>query len=125
MAKQSDKGRLKDKMDKLLQQINVPLNPVCIVCGAPTNEMHHYVEKKKSLFLRWDKRNLVPVCRDCHCRHHFSGDPRIVQQILKVKGNDWADEIERERRLFFKDSMGNLQSIYEKLKLEYNQLYED
>ena len=118
----TDKGRLKDKMDKLLQQINVPLNPKCIVCGAPTSEMHHYIEKKKSLFLRWDKRNIVPLCRNCHCRHHFSGDPRIVQQILRVKGNKWADELEQDRRVIFRDSMGNLQTIYERLKDEYNSI---
>lgn len=109
-------------MDKLLQQINVPLNPKCIVCGAPTSEMHHYIEKSKSLYLRWDKRNLVPLCRSCHMRHHFSGDPRIVQQILRVKGNEWADEIELERRVMFKDTMGNLQTIYEQLKDEYNNI---
>lgn len=107
---------LKDKMDRLLQKIQVPRNPKCIVCGEPTSEMHHYIEKKKSLYLRWDERNLVPLCRPCHCKHHFSGDPRIVQTILQVKGNAWADELELDRRKLFKDNLGNLNEIYDELK---------
>jgi len=55
-------------------------------------------------------------------RHHYSGDPRIVQEILRVKGNAWADELELDRRKLFKDNLGNLNEIYDALQNELNML---
>jgi len=110
------KSTLKNKLDRLIQEIYVPLNPKCLVCGNPTSEMHHYIQKTSSLYLRWDKRNLIPLCRSCHCKHHITGDPRIIQEVLRIKGNEWADELEKDRRIIFKDTISNLTDILNKLE---------
>ena len=106
---------LKKKLDILVQQVYVALNPFCLVCGAPTNCMHHYIPKSQSLWLRWDNRNLIPICSHCHCLHHQSGDPRIHQEIIRKKGHKWADMLEAERRIILKVNMANLQVVYDEL----------
>lgn len=108
------KTRLKRKLDRLIQDKLVKENPNCLVCGEQTSEMHHYIQKSQSLKLRWDTRNLISLCKSCHCRWHRSGDPRIHQEILRKKGHAWADELERDRRKIFKNTLTNLREELEK-----------
>lgn len=107
---------LKKKLDRLLQLKHVPLNPKCLVCGDRTSEMHHYIKKSHSNNLRYDKNNIVPLCKVCHCKHHISGDPRIHQVILKKKGHAWAEKLEEKRRVIFKDTLANLEGIRKELE---------
>ena len=114
--KQSKKQKLKKKLDKLAQEIFVALNPECLICSNKTSAGHHYIQKSQSLYLRWDFRNYIPLCMPCHARHHKSGDPVIHQTILKHKGHEWADELQRDRRIFFKDTIGNLEEKLEEMQ---------
>ena len=95
-------GALEKKADKLLQQHYVPINPNCIVCGGMTSEMHHVIYKSQSNALRYFSGNLVPLCKKCHCRHHLSGDPNILATIIKVKGQDWFDDLQARRHTITK-----------------------
>jgi len=106
---------LKKKCDRLLQQKYVLLNPFCLVCSAPTSEMHHYIPKSRSNNLRYDDMNLIPLCRECHCKIHQENDPRINQEIIRKKGHEWADIIEENRRVICKLNLGTLQFIEETL----------
>jgi 5-methylcytosine-specific restriction endonuclease McrA len=83
--------------DKLLQSKLTPENPQCIVCGGQTSCMHHVVFKSQSNALRYNPLNLVGLCSKCHTRLHFSGDPAILGTIIKVKGIDWFDELQKIR----------------------------
>lgn len=58
-------------------------------------------------------KNLVPVCRSCHYKIHNAQDPNPTVEILKKKGMAWADDLERERRIIFKKSLGNLEKLWE------------
>lgn len=104
---------LKKKLDRLIQEKYVPINPRCLVCGEKTNCMHHFIQKSQSLFLRWDVRNLVPLCSKCHCKHHVTGDPAIVESIIFQKGFAWFDELERDRRKVFKVNVAILKEMIE------------
>ena len=109
--------RLKEKLDELIQKRYVPLNPRCYVCNAPTSEMHHFIQKSQSLFLRWDGRNLIPLCKKCHCKHHRSGDPAIVETIIRKKGFKWFDELEADRRKYYKVNIGILEAMIDEFNL--------
>lgn len=113
--KLNKKQSLKKKLDKLVQEKGMQMCKVCLVCGGVASCRHHYIQKSQSLNLRWDFRNLVPICSHCHTVHHKSGDPRIHQIILKKKGHKWADELQADRRIVFKDSVSNLEAKVEEL----------
>lgn len=109
------KTRLKKKMDKMVQRICVSNNPICFVCGKPTKECHHYIPKSQSLNLRYDFRNLIPLCKSCHFRHH-KGDPQVHKVILEKKGFEWHEALQRDRRKIFKNTLGNLKEVKERLE---------
>ena len=111
VSTQKKKSRLKKKLDLEFQIRYTALNPFCLVCGEPTSCMHHYIFKSQSSFLRYDVRNLIPICSRCHTLLHKCGDPRINQEIIRIKGHDWADELERDRRKPFNDTLSNLQEM--------------
>lgn len=94
--------RLRDKADRLLQLRYVKLNPICYVCGKPTQVMHHYVYKSHSNNLRYDPDNLISLCNSCHFKHHWVGDSRIVATILRKKGFEWERNLNIKRYIIIK-----------------------
>jgi len=102
---------LKKKLDRMLQEKYVYLNPFCLVCNNLTSEMHHYIPKSRSNKLRYDDKNLIPLCRVCHCKIHQEGDPRVNQIIIKKKGHEWADMLEEIRRVYCKLNLTTLKEI--------------
>jgi len=90
---------LRRKADRLFQIAFVKDNPYCLICGHPTSCGHHYIPKSRSNNLRYDISNLVPLCRSCHFKHHFAGDPHIVEVILQKRGQEWADDLNERRRI--------------------------
>ena len=87
------KQNYRKRADALIQLIGVANNSTCLVCGNRCEVMHHYIKKSQSTKLRYCWDNLVPLCNSCHCKHHVTGDPRIVEIILQKKGQAWADNL--------------------------------
>jgi len=113
--KKDKRTQLKRDLDKLVQEIYVRKYPYCLVCGGKTSEMHHFISRGGSLFLRYDERNLIPLCARCHCSHHC-GNVTIRATILKKKGQKWLESIYRDRRKLMKNTLENLRSIEGKLR---------
>lgn len=107
---------LRTKADKLLQSKRVLLNPSCFVCGGTTSEMHHFVPKGRSNNLRYYEKNLIPLCRSCHARHHLSGDPEIHAKILFKMGEKWFDDLQVRRRIICKLNVGYLEEVIKRLE---------
>ncbi len=97
-AKKGTEGWWRSRADDLMQDIERTMYDRCLVCGGPNEVGHHYQTKQSSSYLRYDFRNLVPLCNSCHFKHHIMFDPYIVKTIINKKGKSWADEIERDRR---------------------------
>ena len=106
---------LEKKADCLLQIKFKEKNNICIVCGQQSSCGHHVVFKSQSNALRYSINNLVPLCAKCHTRLHFSGDPAILGTIIKVKGLDWFDQLQKERHKICKHTKEYLENIIEKL----------
>ena len=104
------------KANALLQKVYVPLNPKCLLCGNPTNCMHHFVYKSQSNNLKYDAKNLVPLCSRCHSRYHLSGDPMIHANIVLIKGRKWVKDLESRRRIIFKMNKTNLTEVIKNLE---------
>jgi hypothetical protein len=97
-AKSHTEGWWRGHADDLMQDCERKLYLKCLVCGGPNQVGHHYQTKQTSSFLRYDWRNIIPLCFSCHFKHHKQADPYIAATIIRVKGQAWAEEIERDRR---------------------------
>ena len=53
--------------------------------------MHHHVPKSRSSFLRYDGKNLVPLCGGDHFKHH-NGDPSVSFKYRKTLDEDYLME---------------------------------
>ena len=106
---------LRRKADRLYQQVGMKDNPPCLICDKPASCLHHYIPKSQSANLRYDKKNGVPICMGCHLKHHLSGDPYIMETILKKRGQAWADDLQARRRIIRKFNKGYLRGVIEEL----------
>jgi 5-methylcytosine-specific restriction endonuclease McrA len=93
-----------DRADRALQDYYRALHLKCEVCGAPADLMHHFIEKSRSNYLRFNEINLVPLCKKCHFKHHNTGDTTIHAIIIQKRGQKWLKkiiELSRIKRLPF------------------------
>ena len=69
----------------------------CFVCGHPyidQLECHHIVRRSHRV-LRWDWRNGVPLCKDCHKFGHTNQGRRAIETKLGKAHMDYLDKYER------------------------------
>ncbi len=85
--------KLKRKSLKSLQDYYRRKKLKCFVCQSKADVMHHFIPQSQSAFLRYDERNLIPLCNSCHFRHHCTSDPTIHGIIQIKKGEMWFLEI--------------------------------
>jgi len=115
---------LRNKCDRELQELGRIVYKKCLVCGNPMQVLHHFVTKGCSSALRYDWQNCIPLCHGCHSRHHQANDPRIHGTIMKIKGEEWYDELEWKRcnlkvlpsQKYYNNIMKNLQLAKEENK---------
>jgi 5-methylcytosine-specific restriction endonuclease McrA len=58
---------IENKLDKMFQELS--RNKLCAICGKPAQAIHHIVSRTHK-GLRWDKKNALPVCIECHRKIH-------------------------------------------------------
>ena len=105
--------RLRNKADKLYQQVGLALNPRCECCGHPAQCIHHFFTKASSSYLRYDRANGIPICQKCHLKLHKRQDPSMIAAILNKRGQEWFDDLDRKRGTITKFTVGYLKSIIE------------
>lgn len=54
-------------LDRLYPQLSY--GRLCYACGKPASQMHHIIGRSNKI-LRWDYRNIIPVCSYCHQLMH-------------------------------------------------------
>ena len=113
MKKLPSLKRLRNKADALLQQKNHELHKKCEACGGPNQVGHHWIEKSRSSFLRYNLENIIPLCNSCHSKIHnvfgnnIVGGLNIAETIIKKRGQEW------------KERMDKLQPTYQKVDRLY------
>jgi len=117
MIKDSGKieAKLTRKADRLLQQKYT--QGLCESCQERMAICcHHYIYKSQSKFLRYSPSNLVPICAECHTRHHKSGDSQIMSRVIARRGIEWEQELQRQRRTPQKFTIEYLEEQISKLE---------
>jgi len=107
---------LRNKCDRALQEAVRQVYDSCLVCGGELSCGHHYWPKSMSNTLRYDWENIIPLCAGCHLQHH-SGNPDIHEQVLRIKGQKWMNDLKGKRLKITKVSKGYYQKVLENLKL--------
>lgn len=115
----TDRRRWQLKADKAMQDWGRRTFTKCLVCGKPMACLHHYHTKASSSALRYDERNLIPICNGCHMQHHM-GNATIHNTINKLKGNYWVNDLERRKHDHIKTNIEYYKSIIEKYAEENN-----
>jgi hypothetical protein len=93
----------------------------CIFCGQnDQTTFHHYIPKSRSLVLRFDIENGVPMCNAReHSKIHHYGTPDEVREmcehIRKVRGKKWCDYIDAQKKSTQKNTITFLEEQLEKL----------
>ena len=116
MRKRSKNKALLDKADRALQDYYRTKKLKCESCGKLSNLVHHFIEKSRCNFLRFNDKNLIPLCSKCHSLHHCFGDSTIMGNVVLKRGRKWYNTIQKLRR----ESLGldeeYLSGILEKYK---------
>lgn len=56
---------LEKRLDRAVQKLAIGKR--CYYCGTNQNIVHHHLQRRSNKLLRWDLKNLLPVCQ----KHHF------------------------------------------------------
>jgi hypothetical protein len=95
-AKQKEKTTLSTKsLDSLWGSVTKAFyGNRCEHCGSPNNLNSHHVYRRTLRALRWDYRNCVVLCANCHmCSNQFSahGTPLLFAKwFLDLRGVEWV-----------------------------------
>jgi hypothetical protein len=98
MRKRRSRGRPAERLKAEMAEFKASVwNRVCASCGGRTYfggcDAHHVVYKQHlPVELRWDPRNALPVCDDCHERHH-NASRRIPLSALTAQNLEFAREV--------------------------------
>lgn len=99
---------LRDKADALLTPLCKKHSPNCESCGKETQVGHHWIEKSRSSFLRYDLRNLIPLCHSCHAKIHnrfgnsIVGGLDVAEIIINKRGRVWKEILDLEHHTYQK-----------------------
>lgn len=115
------KKKSQAQCDKLLTPIVKNLHPICLLYRQPDNPnclkftqvAHHHIHKSKSLRLRYDLENLIPLCSHCHQMLHHN-ESYWASVIVKIKGIEWFEYLQKTKN----ELMVGI------LKIDYNEVYE-
>lgn len=100
--------KLRDSADALLTPICKKQSPKCESCGKNTEVGHHWIEKSRSNYLRYDMRNLIPLCHSCHAKIHnrfgnsVVGGLDVAQRIISNRGREWKEQLDIDQPKYVK-----------------------
>ncbi len=99
---------LRNKCDALLTPLCKKISPNCESCGQPTQVGHHWIEKSRSSFLRYDMRNLIALCNPCHAKIHnrfgnsVVGGLDVAEIIINKRGREWKLQMDIDHKIYQK-----------------------
>ncbi len=124
LTTQQKKKRLRNKADKIYQQIGRMLYEdagcIFIGCKEPYSCLHHYHPKSTASSLRYNIKNGINICAKHHCSIHMSDSPTLNNQIVEIKGLEWVEELEViKRNTLVKNSLEYYNLIIKNLSTIY------
>ena len=103
------------KCDELWYRILIARTPNCEYCGKPAVQIHHAIAKSLSAALRYDLRNGISLCAYHHLVLHAQADPDIMQQVIRQRGQEWYDYLEKNRHKIIKVNKEYYKKVFAEL----------
>lgn len=88
---------IRDKLDRLYPKLSIGRK--CVVCGKNAQNQHHIIPRNNEL-LRYNPRNLLSLCYDCHSKLHDKG---LWSHGLDLVDEDTQKYLLEMRSITFKD----------------------
>lgn len=105
--------------DDLLTPLIQRMFPQCLLCGRKTQVAHHHFKKERCLTLRYNFKNLIPLCNKCHFLMKWE-EGIMSCKVMLIKGVDWFTDLEQEKKIKVKPDYikiyGLLKTLSEKPK---------
>ena len=111
---------LRNKADRLLQELGRKVYTNCEICGKPMDCMHHFYGKGSSSPLRYCWENLIPICTSCHVKIELRKSHELTARIVLGRGEDWLNELSRKQHVYLKTDRFYYEGIIKKLSLAFN-----
>ncbi len=92
---------LRNKADRLYQELGRLLAYRCEICGGQYSCRHHYFPKSMCSNLRYDIDNGIAICQKCHFQHH-NGNPTIHKTVEQKRGDKWYQELLIKKNTYVK-----------------------
>ena len=74
-----------------------------IISGEPATVFHHFIPRSRSLALKYDVKNGIPLTNSEHYIIHFSKSPdkiyQLVKKIRQKRGRAWCRYIDRKAKI--------------------------
>ena len=106
-------------LDKVFSKICRERDQHCLLCRAQPTDPHHFVHGRINIKYRFDLRNLIGVCRECHTKIH---NGQIKYEEVRAKALYWdiismdeLEEIENDNSIN-KITTADLQDLLKKVK---------
>lgn len=107
---------LRNKADKMLQELGRSLYSSCEICGGQYSCLHHFWPKSTATTLRYNLKNCIAICQGCHFRHH-NGDPTIHATVIEKRGWDWYNDLFKQKHALTKVSKAYYEGVINSLKI--------
>jgi len=99
------------KADKLFQQWFISKNSQCELCLNVATCGHHFVTKAASSALRYEEKNMIPVCTGCHLGFHSSRASDFIGRIVLLRGAKWFQYLQLSKYKISKINIGYYKDI--------------
>lgn len=111
---------LRNKCDRLLQELVRLVYKKCEICGGELSCGHHFIPKSVSSFLRYYWPNIIPICVKCHIGIELRKAHLITAKIVLGRGAEWLKDLEQKSRLYVKTDRFYYEGVIKKLSLAFN-----
>ena len=83
--------------DREFQTLIKSIYKTCLLCNTELTCGHHFIHKSQSKKLRYDIKNILPVCKKHHYRIHRRNNPLdillIIDKMKELHGQGWLEYV--------------------------------
>lgn len=114
-----------EKASKAMQNYYRSQRYYCVVCMKPATVMHHHLTWARSVALRFEGKNLVPLCAQHHCAFHngcFKTKVAIEKTMRGKYGESWEDDLLKIDQEYIPKTAAQTRDYLKDKEAEYKKL---